>query len=394
MSEIENQENAAHCLRIGEQAWAEGDFVKAKRMLEKSIRFKSTPKAEYFLKKVLQNEPCPKKSTNTSTNNSPSNGPNVETRSRESQSNTKSPEEPPKREFTPEQKQMADRINKCKTFYQILDIDSNEANEANIKKAYRKLAIKLHPDKNAAPGANEAFKKLGAAYAVLSDADKKRKYDLTDLDITKSNDTSRYDNVRRRHQGHNGYYEFDFEEFAADDIFNLFFGGGGVNMHQHMRRQAQQQRHHRQQARQDTSGFGMIMQLAPLLLIVGMTLITNLLSSDPPYSLHYDRDYRFKRTTDSLQVPYYTQKSFDKSFKKNSSDYNKLMKTIEADYKDRLRNTCYQEQQNKETLLRKGQFFRDQRWIDQAKNMKLTHCEKLEELRKRERVLYDNKRRN
>ena len=62
-------------------------------------------------------------------------------------------------------------------FYEILGI-SKDASAAEIKKAYRKKAIEFHPDKN--PGdatAEENFKKAAEAYEVLSDADKKARYD-------------------------------------------------------------------------------------------------------------------------------------------------------------------------------------------------------------------------
>lgn len=69
-------------------------------------------------------------------------------------------EKPAAPEFTTEQQDAVKRIKKCKDYYEILSV-SKDASDSEIKKAYKKLALQLHPDKNKCPGAVEAFKVIG-----------------------------------------------------------------------------------------------------------------------------------------------------------------------------------------------------------------------------------------
>src|SRR5512132_420320 len=71
------------------------------------------------------------------------------------------------------------RADPTKQYYEILGL-KDDASPEEIRKAYRKLALHYHPDLNRGnPGAEERFKAISEAYGVLSDADKRRAYDLS-----------------------------------------------------------------------------------------------------------------------------------------------------------------------------------------------------------------------
>merc|ERR1712130_303512 len=71
---------------------------------------------------------------------------------------------------------MGREIAMSKDYYKILGVEKG-AGEEEVKKAYRKMALKFHPDKNKEPDAEEKFKEIAEAYEVLSDADKRAAFD-------------------------------------------------------------------------------------------------------------------------------------------------------------------------------------------------------------------------
>lgn len=102
-----------------------------------------------------------------------------------------------------------------KDYYKSLGV-SRESGEEEIQQAYRKLALKYHPDKNAGDAKAEAkFKEISEAYEVLSDPEKRKMYDLRGADGLKD-------------MGYEGFSSTDdiFTHFG--DLFSDLFGGGGA----------------------------------------------------------------------------------------------------------------------------------------------------------------------
>ncbi|MFQ5494080.1 MAG: molecular chaperone DnaJ [Phycisphaerae bacterium] len=100
-------------------------------------------------------------------------------------------------------------------YYEVLGV-ARDATPEQIKKAYRRLAHKYHPDRNASADAESKFKEAAEAYEVLSDASKRQRYD------------------QLGHAGLSGAGIHDFSHMGAEDIFSMFndifsgaFGGGG-----------------------------------------------------------------------------------------------------------------------------------------------------------------------
>ena len=102
-------------------------------------------------------------------------------------------------------------------YYETLGVNRG-ANDEEIRRAFRRKAMEFHPDRNRTPGAEDKFKEINEAYQVLSDQEKRTRYD------------------RFGHAGVNGGGERGFDGFdpfgGFGDIFDTFFGGGGRTANQ------------------------------------------------------------------------------------------------------------------------------------------------------------------
>lgn len=105
-------------------------------------------------------------------------------------------------------------------YYEVLGVQRNASKE-QIKDAYRKLAMQYHPDRNKAVDAEEKFKEISEAYAVLSDDEKRQQYDMLG-----------HAGFDQRYTREDIFRGADFDSIFRDlgfgfgDLFRQFFGGG------------------------------------------------------------------------------------------------------------------------------------------------------------------------
>ncbi|KAI0272507.1 DnaJ domain-containing protein [Gloeopeniophorella convolvens] len=215
-----NKDEALRCLAISQRHRAAGNLPSARRFVQKSLALFATPEATKLLELLDADASSTSSSSGASTSGSGASDPSSFTSATETH--------PEKREYTAENSAVVKRVRGCKVtaYYEILAL-KKDCDEAEVKKAYRKLALALHPDKNGAPGADEAFKMVSKAFQVLSDPQKRAIYDRSGGDPESrfggrppAGSTTRFQT--------SGFGDGGFDgELSPEDLFNMFFGGGG-----------------------------------------------------------------------------------------------------------------------------------------------------------------------
>uniref|UniRef100_A0A8C5Q7X9 DnaJ homolog subfamily B member 14 n=1 Tax=Leptobrachium leishanense TaxID=445787 RepID=A0A8C5Q7X9_9ANUR len=363
-----NRDEAERCISIALGAIKNQNTDKALRFLEKAQKLFPTDKARDIIDSIYK----------ASHPNAPSES--TEPSSPRRRKNTSDPAPSANGEaggetskgYTPDQLDSVKRIKQCKDYYEILGV-TREATEDDLKKAYRKLALKFHPDKNHAPGATEAFKAIGNAYAVLSNAEKRKQYDQFGEEKVSSS----------RH-GHSDFHRGFEADISPEDLFNMFFGGGFPSSNVHVysngrMRYTYQQRQDRRDHQAEGS-FGMFVQLMPILILIIVSALSQMMVSNPPYSLsqrpsvgHINR-----RVTEHLKVPYFVSDTFEEEY--TGSNMRNVERNVEEDFIANLRNNCWKEKQQKEGLLYRARYFGDSDLYQRAQRMSTPSCNRLSEV--------------
>ncbi|KAA0192506.1 putative chaperone protein dnaj [Fasciolopsis buskii] len=197
-----NKDEAMRCVAMARKRMAAGEVESARRILAKAIRLYPSVSVQ-GLESLLRTSRSPSRERFT-----------------QKEEDVPLPNETPKSSnpssqptFTKSQADAVRRVLACKDYYEILGV-SRESSEDQIRRAYKVLALKFHPDKNRAPGATEAFKKIGTALNVLTDAEKRRRYDQF------GTEEEQPPRITRAHMHGDAFFQYD------SDVFTMFFNGG------------------------------------------------------------------------------------------------------------------------------------------------------------------------
>lgn len=286
------------------------------------------------------------------------------------------------RPYTSEEEAMAKKVLALskRSHYEVLGV-TKDANADQIKKAYRKAALKLHPDKNSAPSAEQAFKALSTAFDTLSDPAKRDLYDQVGHESSVNNPN-----------GGGGGFPGGFggggmHEVSPEDILNMFFTGaagpqfrgrfggargGGRAFHfggGFPRQGRQQPQHHEEdndgRGRQRGAGtqqqgpslFQQLVQLLPVLFMLLVTLSSYGGSSyqAPVFTLQpqgvYQRELRTNSRGVSADIKFFVGPSFEQQYKTGSDALRRLEKQVEADYRHVLDQRCGNERAYRNSKL-------------------------------------------
>ncbi|GAB5589046.1 Chaperone protein dnaJ [Umbelopsis nana] len=385
-----NKEEAIRCLSIAKNHYGTGNYASAVKLTKKSISLFPTDGAKAFLAKAEEKAKSQSSATSSGSNPNPSSSsPNVTHREHKAQ----------KREYTEEQLLAVKRIRSCGSdYYKVLSLEKT-CTEAEIKKSYRKLALQFHPDKNGAPGADEAFKMISKAFTVLSDSQKRAVFDAGGGDPEQRGGGGAASMFNQFHQQRYAAANFS-DELSPEDLFNAFFGGGGFNSpgfgpgfrsatfvgpgFRTRTFNTGGARRDPGQRQQPTSTWMTLAQLLPLLLLFGVSILSSLFSeSTPQFSFDRTALYSQGRSTRQHKVSYYVNPSTFASYeKKNSGKLRDFEQNVELTWVRGLQTSCQNEKQVRAARLNqaRGGLFGigyDEERYQQALNTPMKSCEQL-----------------
>ncbi|OMO98512.1 hypothetical protein COLO4_13850 [Corchorus olitorius] len=345
-----NKDEALRCVRIAEEAIASGKKERALKFIKIAQRLNNSLPVDQLLA-ACENLDC-----GASPAGFPGSGKSVSSNENKGSSSKLNDSVDGERSYTEEHVQMIRQIKRNKDYYAILGVEKT-CSVDEIRKAYKKLSLKVHPDKNKAPGSEEAFKTVCKAFKCLSDEGSRRQYDQVGL--VDQFEYNQQHNVRKRRR--HGHDLFD-DDFDPDEIFRAFFGQGDMFRTSHVYRTRGTGGHHREEHHGGGPNVLVLLQILPFLLIF---LLAYLPFSEPEYSLFKNYSYQIPKTTEKYGVEFYVKSaSFDVNFPPGSTARASVEDNVIKDYRHTLWRYCQVERQKRH-------------W---NRNLPTPHCNKLQNL--------------
>ena len=342
----ERKEKSDKLFDKGMECYNNQQYKEALNYFEACIKFHKNDRAELFIKVCKNNIPEEdnKKTYNNSYNNNTYNNTNnfhkSYSQSTFSSSNTSSYKKQESntnnnyqnRSYSTDnvgennEDKICKELMKKKDYYDILNI-SKDATPEQIKKGYKKQAIRFHPDKNHSKLSTECFKKISEAYQCLSDPEKKSFYD-------------KYGNEQefkeQYFQRNHRYYQEEMDPFEA---FNMFFGSGffpGTRYH------FRTEHFHQDGENANINQNRKLLQFFPVIFLFLIYILPNLgflFESKPLYQFTRNTLYNHKRRTSRNGVEFYVGEKFIQKYPK-MNDFKSLEPTIEKEYLNYLYEEC------------------------------------------------------
>lgn len=393
-----NKPEAIRCIELADQQLRNGDREKAEKFLQKSLRLFPTQEAQIALARLQAqtaqqssqssysshqqssySSPQPNRSassSSTSHQSSQSSSSSSSSAQKSTSSSASSTSSSSSADYTDEQSHQAKQIKLKVNYYEILSVHKS-ASDDEIKKAYRKLALKFHPDKNKAPEAEEAFKKVSAAFQCLSDPQKRAHYDSYGEESTAS--------VAREHSHYSQQYQRE-DDLTPEDIFNMFFnvraGGGGFQRRTYTFRQGPQTRR-RTQDHDAQHAAGGLMQFAhfiPLVLLFAFSFFSSPTSdADLPFSLERTSINTIQRQTVSTSTPYFVSSQFHYRYGRDGRALAQIESAVDSQWLKKIQEDCAKQKNEQQKAIKAAQKLTGERQAEKlqnAHNMRLSACER------------------
>jgi DnaJ family protein B protein 12 len=388
-----NKDESERCIRLAEKFLTIGDTEQALKYLYKSERLYPTTRARDLIDGIeLTTTTNASSSTFFSppsdppdevfTPSEPPIGPDIDSFN----SHFTEPSHDSHVKYTEDQVDAVKRIQRCKDYYEILGLTKG-CTDDDLKRSYKKLALKFHPDKNHAPGATEAFKAIGSAFGVLSNPLKRKRYDEFGHETDMPSVQRRY---QRRTSSDECYdYTHGYEgDISADELFRMFFGDAFHPAYRPTSRPPRTARRNfpqrrpqfRTQPRHDTST-SFLLQISPLVFMVILSLFSTLFIGDSVYSLHQDSKYSEGRTTSRFAVTYFVCPDFESQYPSGGAALSRLERQVEDEHISNLQHNCYRERSHRENAMWRARVYHNEPLYRQAKDMQMPSCDALQTLR-------------